>query len=257
MIGRSQFAPTLGTTVRAAFVVVGLGAIAWASNVLPVFWSERNLHAIARHIVAGERYSPDVMAQIDARIADGAFIAQPSALEDVAIIRQREAETALNGGGQGADAAVAALGVAIDRALAAVPTSSFLWLMRFWALNHADGFYPENLANLEESYATGPYEGWIAIERCRLAVAVFPDLPNELSDAAVADFVGLVRSGLFSQAADILAGPGVPFKAVLLEALKPVSLSTRLRFSQTLIGRDLGDFIVPGIETKSDRPWQH
>jgi len=245
-------------TVRIALVTAGLAAMTWATATMPNFWSERDVRAMSGHILAGETYKPEVMEVADTYISQHSNLLRPSALEDVAIFRLRQAEVALRSGNvRSADEAIAALSRAVDHALQNSPTASFLWLMRFWTSNRQDGFEPDNLSNLQESYALGPNEAWIAEKRCALALLIFPALPTKLADFAVRDFVGLVHSEQFTTAADIVTGPGAPNRRILLPALGDLSESIRRRFAQILSERNLDDYVVPGIEPASTRPWRH
>ena len=56
----------------------------------------------------------------------------------------------------------------------------------------------QDLTLLRMSYWSGPNEAWIAVRRNSLALGVFPSLPGDLAEQALSEFVGLVRSGLYS-----------------------------------------------------------
>jgi hypothetical protein len=106
------------------------------------------------------------------------------------------------------------------------------------------------------SYELGRYEGWIALKRNRLALAIFPSLPGDLAELAVSEFVALVRSGLYAEAADIVAGPGKMLRGALFSRLKDLSDSQRREFAKVLYVADLSDVPIPGYAPPPPRPWR-
>jgi hypothetical protein len=106
---------------------------------------------------------------------------------------------------------------------------------------------PDNLLFLRMSYDLGPYEGWIAIKRNRVALAAFAALTSDLAERAISEFVGLVRWGLISEAADIAAGTAPPLRRVLFARLKDLSYEQRRVFASTIYRREIDDVPVPGI----------
>jgi hypothetical protein len=226
--------------------------------VLPTVWSEEAISQVAPHLIAGEAYKPEILAALEARLDDrGSAGLRASALGKAAVIRLRHAEDALgNGDRPTIDARLDSLGRAVDDALANAPADSFLWLVLFWLDNTRDGPQPGHLRYLRMSYALGPHEAWIAVKRNRLALAGFPTLPADLAEASISEFVGLVRSGLYTEAADIAAGPGLPIRAILFDRLKDLSEVDRRALARLLHDRDLDDVPVPGTEPLPQRPWR-
>src|SRR6201984_3116522 len=146
---------TFGMRFRMIFArvfAIGLSAaaIAWATAVVPGFWSESGLARVAAHIVAGEAYKPDVLDALEADLSDDRrALLRPSALAKVAILRLRRAEDAIGAGNrQVIDARVDSLRQALDAALTNAPSDSFLWLILFWLYSTPGGVKPEHLGFL-------------------------------------------------------------------------------------------------------------
>jgi hypothetical protein len=243
---------------RLFMLAVGAAAIGWTIAVMPQFRASTPIANVAAHIIAGETYKPDVLQAF----ADGLDNSRTAALRSsdlskAAIIRLRQVENAIAiGDRQVIDARFAALGHAIDAALMNAPYDPFLWLVLFSLDNNRSGFSPAHLRYLQMSYALGPNEGWIAVKRNRIALAVFSALPPDLADAATSEFVGLVRSHFYSEAADIVAGPARPIRALLFARLKDVKEADRQALSKLLYDRGLDDIPVPGIAPLPQRPWR-
>jgi hypothetical protein len=234
-------------------------AICWSVSVMPVFWSETAIAQAATHIIAGEVYKPEAMEALELSLGhDQSSALRSSMLSKAAIIRLRSAEDAITVGDQNIiDRNLNTLGRAVDSELTNTPSDPYQWLVLFWLNNARNGFKPENLRYLKISYALGPYEGWIAIKRNRLALAIFSSLPVDLQEMAISEFVGLVRSQLYAEAADILAGPGWPIRQVLLAHLKELKEPDRRTLFKLLQDRNLDDLSLPGTEEQRRRPWEH
>jgi hypothetical protein len=246
----------IGVLAKSILAGVGIGAIVWSVIVIPAFWSENGLPELAIHVIDGEKYRSDILEAL-VTAEQGSSI-PPSARGWVAAIRLRLAEEAVAADDtKSSDARVAALGSAIDAALSAAPTDSFMWLSLYWQRNFQEGFAQEHLRYLRSSYSLGRNEAWIAIRRNPLALAVFPELPADLAEAAVSEFVGLIRSDLFERAADILAGPGWPERHILLARLGELPEPLRRRFADVLYARGLDNVAVPGVKPPPLPPWQH
>jgi hypothetical protein len=105
------------------------------------------------------------------------------------------------------------------------------------------------------SYSLGPNEGWIAVRRNRLALALFAVLTPDLQNKAVLEFAHLVDSGFVPEAADILTGPGWPVRERLLSRLAHVDELYREQFAKAVY--QLGyDVSVPGVKPFGFRPWR-
>jgi hypothetical protein len=240
---------------RLFMVAIGAAAIGWAISVTPNFWAYAPIADIADHIIAGETYKPDVLEALAAGLSNSRALARRSSvLSKAAIIRLQQAENAIAiDDRQLIDARLQALGQATDDALSNAPYDPFLWLIRFWLDNTRAGFSPAHLRYLQMSYALGPNEAWIAFKRNRIALAIFSELPPALAEAAISEFVGLVRSHLYSEAADIVAGPARPIRDILFARLRDLKQSDRQPFAKLLYDRNLDDVPVPGIAPSPQR----
>ena len=245
--------------VRTAVLVFGMTVIAWGIVVVPVFWAESIPTGIASRIIASEAYKSEMLAVVAAQIAgDPRSVFRSSVLSKLAIIRLRLAEDALvSGNRMTIDARLDQLARATDEALMNAPNDSYQWLVRLWAAQAGGSFSPDQWSSsLRMSYTIGPYEGWIALKRSRLALTNFTSLPSDLVEAVFAEFVGLVRSQLYNEAVDILAGPGWPVRDLLLARLRDVKEADRRVFARVLYDKNLLDgVVVPGIARAAERPW--
>jgi hypothetical protein len=246
------------TVARLFTAVFGLAAVNWTIFVAPVFWSETSVAEAAAHIIDGETYKPDVMNAMIAELDRNRAAAFRSAIfSKVAIIRLRAAEDVVAAGDpQLANERLNELRQSIDDALANAPNDSYMWLILFWLNNKQNGFKPEYLRYLKMSYTFGPNEAWIAIRRSRLVMSGFTALPSDLAEAATIEFVNLVRSQQYTEAADIIAGPAWPIRRVLLARLKNLPEINRRIFAKELYDKNLDDVAVPGIKPRPPRPWR-
>ena len=88
-----------------------------------------------------------------------------------------------------------------------------------------------------------------------MALGVFQSLPNDLAEWALSEFVGLVRSGLYTDASNILAGPGWAIHEQLLGRLVQVGEADRRAFARAIASKDLDGVTVPGVEQRPSRPF--
>jgi hypothetical protein len=258
-MARRFFDPHSRPLARVILLLFGMAVIIWAIGVIPIFKAESLPAFVASRIIDGEPYKPDVLAATASEILDKPVSAfRASALDSRTIIALRLAEDALVSGDQTAiDARFEELARAADEGLRSVPTSSFQWLIRFWVEQTPGASPPDHLLNsLRMSYTTGANEAWVALKRSPVAFANFATLPPDLVEAATLEFVGLVRSQLFNDAADILAGPAWPVRELLLARLRDVKEADRRVFARVLDERNLEeDVVVPGIAPPPQRPW--
>ena len=130
-----------------------------------------------------------------------------------------------------------------------------MWLTDFWLKRLRGESVDRDLNLLRMSYWSGPNEGWIAVRRNPLALGVFPSLPGDLAEQALSEFVGLVRSGLYADASNILAGPGWAIHEQLLSRLVQVEEADRREFARAIASKDVGEVTVPGLEERPSRPF--
>jgi hypothetical protein len=247
----------MANSVRRSFVAMfGICAIAWAIDAILVYRTDAPLAETAQHILWGEKFNASQLTAVKRRL-DGvsARPVLPSALSGAAVVRLLLVEDELKAGNRQPSASdLAELQKVVSTALAQSPTDSFMWLTDLWLKRLRGESAENNLDLLRMSYWSGPNEAWIAIRRNPLALGVFASLPSELAEQALSEFVGLVRSGLYLDASNILAGPGWAVREQLLSRLVQVEEADRYAFARLLAFRDLG-VTVPGTEQRPSRPF--
>jgi len=252
-----RFKAAVGIASRIFACGLGIATFAWAAYGLPIAWRQSSIEQIAGHIIAGDQFKAKALAALALQL-DTAYPdkwAHPSAIKNAAVTRLRILENAIADGDQKTiDGQITKLHQTINESLANTPADPFLWLVLFWLDNTQNGYNPEHLKYLRMSYDLGPNEGWVAVKRNRIALATFPQLPPDLSEDAKSEFVRLVNSQLYNEAADILVGPGWVFRGVLLAGLKDATELNRQLFARTVyrLGYDVA---VPGVDRRDQRPW--
>jgi hypothetical protein len=240
---------TMNNIARLVLAIVGVVAIAWVIAVFPVFWSEKVIIDVAGEVINGNIFKPEILAAVEAQTeTNSGPMRRSSVLGKAAVIRLRQAEDAIRAGDpEMQDQKLESLGRIVDKTFLNAPSDPFLWLVRFWLDSTRNGLRPENLRFLRMSYDLGPYEGWIAVKRNRIALAAYSALPSDLTEQAISEFVGLVRWGFVPDAGAIAAGPGRPLRGVLFPRLKDLNYEQRRAFANVIYGRELDDVPVPGI----------
>jgi hypothetical protein len=242
---------------RAALCCFGFTAMLWGTSTLPTMLRQAVAVNTAKHIIQGDTFKDgalDALRPAIAAVSDDKW-SHPSALSSVAIINLRYLEEAMAAADQGEiDPKMVSLDKAVRESLANTPADPFLWLVLFWLENTHNGFSRDNLKYLRMSYQLGPSEGWVAVRRNRLAVAIFSQLPPDMAGDVVGEFSRLVESNFYAEAADILTGPGWPVRDRLLAGLKDVTDVDREIFAKTVyrLGYDVS---VPGVDRQDFRPW--
>lgn len=244
---------------RAFIAIFGICAIAWAIDIILIYRAEASLAGTAQGILSGDKFSSAQLNAMKRQLeAAPAKPLQASALSSAAIIRLRLLEEELKAGNREPAAALSSMAdlqTAVSAALAQSPTNSFMWLTDFWLGRLRNPNANTDLNLLRMSYRSGPNEAWIAVRRNPLALGVFASLPSDLADQALSEFVGLVRSGLYTDASNILTGPGWAVREQLLSRLAEVDEAERRGFSRALGSKDLGGVTVPGVEKRPPRPF--
>jgi hypothetical protein len=244
--------------VRRSFVIMfGICAIGWAANTVLVFHAEASLEDDARRILSGDQFKVTQLGAMKRQLdAAPAKPLQASALSSAAVIRLLLLEDELKAGTlQSSAADFVELQMVVSAALAQSPTNSFMWLVDLWLKRLRDKSTDGELNLLHMSYWSGPNEAWIAVRRNPLALGVFQSLPRDLAEQAMSEFVGLVRSGLYSVAADILARQGRAIREQLLSRLVQVSETDRRGFAGALASKNIDDMTVPGLDVRPSRPF--
>jgi hypothetical protein len=228
-------------------------ALVWGVATLPLFWQARRLEATANLIVLGDRFDTRELVAESARAKEWGNPPWVAIRRSAAIIRLRLVEDALRTGDRGSlDLRLQELKRSAVDVLEQDPADAFFWLIYYWCNVTMDGFAPPQLRFLQASYDFGPNEGWIAIRRNRLALAVYSQLSPVMKERVVSEFVGMVSSGLIVDAAANLVGPGAPIRSDLLQRLAVVPIAQRESFARYLY--EIGvDAAVPGVTLPEKR----
>lgn len=232
--------------------VFGICSIAWAFSLLPIYREAATLASIARHVLSQDRYNSQQLNALNLELNAAPISSLPrSSLIDVAVIRLRLTEA--NVGKNTYDADVDRLQTSVTAALAANPTSSFLWLIEYWIQNIRDGSPRSALEFLRMSYILGPNEGWVMVRRSPRVLSVYAALPSDLEARAVHEFTRLIQSHLYGEAADILARAAWPIREKLMEQLVHVAESDRRWFAKELESKNLRTVVVPGVNERHNQ----
>jgi hypothetical protein len=239
-------------------VALALAAITWGSATFPMFWSQLSIERTAAAIADRNAFKPhslDALLPAISQIEQSSYC-RPEALRSAAIIRLQLAEEAVTNAERDAiDMRLGALQDAILKSLACAPSDPFLWMILTWLDQTRQGFRPQQLTYLRLSYQLGPYEGWIADRRNRLALSMFWRLSPDLAEAVIREFAAMVNSQFYEAAIAILTGPGWPLHDQLLAGLKDSDVRQRAELAKGLYAKGY-DLAVPGVAPPRDRrPW--
>ena len=240
---------------RSFIAIFGICAIAWAIDVIPTYRTDAPFVDIAERILSGDRFNA---AQLSAmrRQLDTTPVTpvQASALSGAAVIRLLLFENEMNATNrQPSVSDLADLQTVVSTTLSQSPTNSFVWLMDFWLKRRQVDSADFGL--LRMSYRSGPNEAWIALRRNPQALGAFQSLPGDLAEQALSEFAGLVRSGFYADASNILAGPGWAVHEQLLNRLAQVDEAARRSFASVLESKNLDHVSVPGVVERPPRPF--
>src|SRR5690349_17869668 len=150
--------------IRVVLAAVGVVAMVWGATVLPQYRSAGLLIDVAKAVMAGEAFKPEILANADliSERSNGASL-RSAVMRSAVIIRLRRAEEAMrDGNSKIIDERVLSASSLIDQALLSAPDDSFLWLARFWVANVRRSADRRDLfRNLRMSYQLGRHEGWV------------------------------------------------------------------------------------------------
>jgi hypothetical protein len=242
---------------RLLLSALGGAAVVWGAMTIGMFWRDATPERIADGILGGQPFRTELLAAQLPGVApvEQKPVCRHLAPRSAAVIRLRVVEEGvLSGERRLVDADMVSLRDEILRSLACLPADPFLWLALMWTENTQRGFSQERLKYLRMSYRLGPGEGWIAARRNRFAMSLFEQLPADLAEMAINEFVGLLDSGFYWVTLDIFTGPGWPIRDRILPRLSGVSEGYRTSFAKGLYARGY-DVDVPGIDRPEPRPW--
>jgi hypothetical protein len=252
MFGLSHFA------ARIFLWLLGSGAIAWAAFVLPLFWQQATLSRVASELLQGHSFKIQwVLREAqEAEAAQQSSFCDPTILHDAVVLHLAILDDAMSASNKTlVNSAYSPLYDSTRRALSCAPADPFAWLTLFWLDFSKYGFERDNATYLRLSYALGPNEGWIALRRSRLAIALFPRLPADLADDAIDEFIRLVDTGtLYSETAGIFASATPAVQSRLLERIKSAKAVPRQIFARTLYDEGF-DVKILGIDGPA-QPWR-
>ena len=241
---------------RSFFVILGCLAVWWGIVEFPVFWQESSIERIARQIIAGDQFKIETLIK-HVPILTAAEIStncRPATVRSAAVIptpHGRASDCRGRFGSFQRPNGCAAQPIRVS--LSCSPADAFLWIVLFWVEAARVGVEPDDLKYLRMSYRLGPNEGWIAWKRNPFAFSIFEELPADLREAAIREFVGLVQSGFIDPAVDILTGPAWQVRDLILPRLAAVTHRRREEFSRELLRRG-HEIPIPGIAAPTARP---
>lgn len=243
--------------LRSLIAVFGLCAIAWAIEAMPIYHANASTIQTAQRILSGDRFNASQLRDMGAALGappSGQPLA--SARSSRVTIRLMLLEDRLKT--EPCEHFLSDIGdlrKGVIDTLTLAPTDSFMWLSGFWLSRLCGQPLERDLDLLHMSYSTGPNEGWIAIRRSPLALGMLGKLPDELQSKALGEFVGLLRSGYFVDAANILAGPAWAERDRLLQQLTKVDESDRRAFAKAVNAKDLPGVEIPVMGERPNRPF--
>ena len=244
---------------RTFVCLLGLGAVAWGGFVLPVFQQQARVNRVASELLQGHAFKIqallDEVRQVEA--SESSSFCNPTELHDAVVIRLAIPDEAIAAADHTPiDSAQTSFYNLARKALACAPANSLVWLTLFWLDASKNGFTQQNANYLLRSHAVGPNEGWIALWRNRLAMPLFEQLPADLSDDAIDEFIRLVDTGLLSsETAAIFASTAPAAQSRIIEHLKTTKAIPRQNFARALYDKGL-DVNIPDVEMPGARPWQ-
>jgi hypothetical protein len=258
--GRSAARNVVLTRIFVA--AVGCIAVMWGLVTLPIFWRQSTLERTAQWIIKGAAYKPEALAGVIPVIEamEKTTFCAPTALRSAAIIRLRIAELGQSGNAEEKSDTLNAAANAVRESLSCSPADSFLWLALYWLDTAQYGYRPQDLKYLRLSYQLGPNEGWIALKRNGVTFAMLQSSPywcdrrvcilSKFSEIAINEFVRLVTSGFYVEAAEVFTGPAWPEREAILPHLAGIAEQDRRRFADILHERGY-DVDVPGIAPRA------
>lgn len=242
--------------LRVCLLALGGLSISWAVYTFECMRVEGLIDASAQHLLSGEKYNSAQLDRLRNRLnATSTYVQSGAALAGVVIIRLQIFESRI--GLEDLESLASKrteVANSLRLAFRVIPSSSFLWLTEYW-LRAADPSADQREQSISMSYSTGPCEGWIAAIRNPIAVPNLPSLQKDLAARVLDEFAGLVRSGLYTSAAESIASADREVRFRLLERITLLGESTRRNFARALDARGVDDVSVPGVDRRHDRPF--
>ena len=227
-------------------MLVGLIGTAWGVSEFSALRQESTIKKIADRILVGDVYKYEILLK-QASLVEPTQMPEPCrplTVRSAAVIRLRLAEISDNAALGPAPVRTNLAVDAIRQSLACSPADPFFWL----ALYALEPSAPLNY--LTTSYRLGPNEGWIALKRNPVAFANFDELPEDLRQIVLQEFVRIVEMDT-ADAMKIFVGPAWDQRELILSQMDQVPLRQRQKFQEALAGAGY-DVFVPG--TRFDGP---
>ena len=245
--------------VRTFVFMLGLAAVAWGGILLPRFWYQGPLDRTAAEILQGHTFKAKSLLA-ETRLAEEAqqtSVCNPTDLHSAVILRLGILNETMAAADQSLFESYSGnLHDAIQKALFCTPADSFVWLTLVWLDVRRHGFEPRDANYLRLSYDLGPNEAWIGLWRTRIAIALFQQLPPDLSERATSEFVKLVNTGWFYRETAQIFGRAAPAAQVrILDELKTATPIARQNFARALYDEGL-DAKVPDTEIPGLHSWE-
>lgn len=243
--------------LRGLLVIGAAGSLLWSVVVLPCFWRIVPALDVSARIIADEQFKAGALAGVLAGIERGvnAAPAEPEMRRAIALIRLRLTDEVMaRNSSEDADSEVATAEKKVRSALEMNPSDSFLWMMLYSVELARNGLDPAKIRYLDQSYATGPFEGWISLRRNRLALAVFSQFSVRMQAAITSEFSEMVDSDFIEAAAANLTSVGWAHRSGLLSALGSIDLASKRSFYKRLSADGI-KISIPGFEV-DERPWR-
>ncbi|MCG2643787.1 MULTISPECIES: hypothetical protein [Bradyrhizobium] len=244
--------------MRAAVVCCGCLLAGWAAATLPIFRQTEGADRAAAAILTGRSFPTDLVTRYldDTKDADVFGFCRATVRRSRAVLALYLYEEAFASGRPDLiDTRLQNLRGSVKAALHCAPADAYLWLLLFSIENETGGFKADNLAYLRMSYLMGPHEGWIAIKRNPVALAMLPGLDPTLAQTVVDEFAELIQNGLYEESSAIFAGVNPIVRDRLLTRIAEIPRPSRERFAKALSAK-LPAVTVPGIDREDDRPWK-
>ncbi|MCK1722056.1 hypothetical protein [Bradyrhizobium sp. 141] len=244
------------SSLRTALLIFGFAGISWSATAFPILQSAAHAREVAARIMAEERFKNGVAARLlermqreRARTVLAPEITRARGL--VGLLAAQEATRQMSPAE--ADRSMHDAETDLELSLTISPVDAFLWLMLYSVSAARNGIDEKCVSYLEQSYSTGPREGWIALRRNRLALAALQMLSEPMQESATSEFVGMVDSYFIAEAAANLRSTGWPHRERLLAKLGQIDVTSREMFAKWL-ARDGVKVAVPGVKL-DERPW--
>ncbi|QRG05909.1 hypothetical protein EZH22_23265 [Xanthobacter dioxanivorans] len=218
-----------------------------------------DLSTVAEHMLAGEGYPPELLAEIDASVAPvvEANICDFRGLRNLAIVRVARVETAIRTSDD-PEAAERRLNEAADaatRSLVCNPASTVSWTILAWTEYIRNDDTPRLRALLDMSFRTGPYEAWALLRRVELLLHLFPSLDASAVAQLRSQLDWLLAQGGAEVLAEHYVNSGPAQQTFLRELLTTAAERDQKRVAEIIRSRG-GDIVLPFVEPLGSRPWK-